>query len=94
MEVTTQRVQKTKNTEMGCTLLMDQDHAVYVLDTAGDRQVAKFTMVGGYGGGSILPADTNVTSAVPFTLPDGDRSIVQLAKFSEDDAPKYSCSTV
>ena len=68
------------------TLLMDDKHNVYGLDPSGSRTVAKYTFVGGFGGGSLVNASLDVASAIPFTLPDGDKSIVQLTKLPDEDS--------
>ena len=76
-------IQQTRAAE--CTLLMDDKHNVYGLDPSGSRTLAKYTFVGGFGGGSLVNASPDVTSAIPFTLPEGDKSIVQLTKLPGED---------
>ena len=72
--------QNIRASELSCSLLMDDKHNVYALDTAGTRTVPKYSFVGGFGGGQLVSANLDVTAAIPFTLPQGDKSIVQLQR--------------
>jgi len=46
------------------------------------------TLVGGFGGGQLAAANAAVKQAIPWSLPKGDRTLVQLQMGTgEDDAP-------
>ena len=95
LKATENIIQEFRSPDMGCTLLMDDKHSVYALDSAGDRTIPKYILAGGYGGGNLMPANTDISTAIPFTLPEGDKSIVQLAKVSADESgPKAITGTL
>ena len=48
--------------------------------------VPKRTIVGAFGGGNVVEHDPGTKDAAPFTLPSGDKSMVQIVHGSEDDA--------
>ena len=44
----------------------------------GDRTIARGTIIGGFGGGTIASRAEEVRGAVPFQLEDGDRTLTAL----------------
>ena len=58
---------------------MDDQHSVYLLSEGGDKTIAKGTIMGGFGGGSIAVENKNGSTAIPFKLSDGDRTLVALS---------------
>ena len=58
---------------------MDEQHSVYLLSEGGDKTIAKGTIVGGFGGGSIAVVSKDARTAIPFKLSDGDRTLVALS---------------
>ena len=60
-------------------MLMDDEHSVYLLAEGGNKTIPKGTIMGGFGGGSIAISskDSNST-AIPFQLRNGDKTLVAL----------------
>ena len=57
---------------------MDEKHSVYLLSEGGDKTIAKGTIMGGFGGGSIVVVSKDASTAIPFKLSDGDKTLVAL----------------
>ena len=75
-----------KSAAKGVMLLLDdRKKTVYVVAKAEDIILSKGTMLGGIGGGHILDSDDTKTKAVPWTLPEGDKTWIQLAKTKGED---------
>ena len=95
LQATATITQNVRANELSCNILMDDKGNIYALDSAGTRTVPKYSYVGGFGGGTLVNANPEVTSAIPFTLPEGDRSIVQLTKMpGEEGANRPTTGTV
>ena len=60
------------------TLIMDEKHSVYLLSEGGDKTIAKGTIMGGFGGGSINVVGKDASTAIPFKPSDGDKTMVAL----------------
>ena len=58
---------------------MDEKHSVYLLSEGGDKTIAKGTIMGGFGGGSIVVVSKDASTAIPFKLSDGDKTMVALS---------------
>jgi hypothetical protein len=68
------------------TLLRDdQKQTVYAVAKNEDIVISKGTNLGGVGGGHILDSDEQKSKVVPWSLPEGDKTWVQLSKKSDDD---------
>ena len=84
------------------TLLRDDSKRVaYLVCKAEDTVLAAGTPLGGVGGGQILDADEQHVKAVPWDLPSGDQTWVQLENKKgdrnaeeESDAPKFISGTL
>ena len=57
---------------------MDEKHSVYLLSEGGDKTIAKGTIMGGFGGGNIVAVSKDASTAIPFKLSDGDKTMVAL----------------
>ena len=57
---------------------MDEKHSVYLLSEGGDKTIAKGTMLGGFGRGNIGAVSKDASTAIPFKLSDGDKTMVAL----------------
>jgi hypothetical protein len=89
----------------GQGVIMFRDHEcknVYFMAAKEDMVLQAGEMVGGIGGGNIIDSDDSKSKAVPWTLPLGDRTWVQLAKDKDkdkdndegDDARKFWSGTL
>ena len=58
---------------------MDENHSVYLLSEGGDTTIAKRTHMGGFGGGSIAVVSKDASTAIPFKLSDGDKTMAALS---------------
>ena len=58
---------------------MDEKHSVYLLSEGGGKTIAKGTIMGGFGGGSIAVVSKDASTAIPFKLSDGDKTMVALS---------------
>ena len=68
------------------TLLRDdQKQTVYAVAKNEDIVISKGTNVGGVGGGQILDSAADMIKVVPWSLPEGDKTWVQLTKKGDED---------
>ena len=58
---------------------------MHVVAKAEDIILSKGTMLGGIGGGHILDSDDTKSKAVSWTLPEGDKTWIQLTKTKGED---------
>ena len=64
--------------DLGIQLLMDDKHAVYLLSEGADKTIAKGTILGAFGSGSIATAAKDSSTAIPFQLTKGDKTLVAM----------------
>lgn len=70
-----------KSAAKGVIMLMDDDKKiVYMMAMKEDVVIKAGEMVGGVGGGHITDRDDALAKAVPWSLPQGDKTWVQLAR--------------
>jgi len=70
---------EAKGAEKGTTLICDHKNTYYLLSRLEDRVILKGTLLGSVGGGSLLPTESGERrSVVPWELPLGDRTLVQM----------------
>ena len=61
---------------------------VWILSKQDDHIVPKATIFGGFGSGSINPRRADRSDCLPWTLPDGDKTCVQLTASEEGEKTK------
>ena len=59
---------------------------VWLLSKLDDHIVPKATVFGGFGSGHMAPRKTDTSDCVPWSLPDGDKTYVQLVAADEVEA--------
>ncbi len=96
LEQEVQVVHKARNSELQIDVLLDSTNKVYFLDAAGDRTLLPGSYVGGFGSGTLVPTDLQLNAVVPFELPHGDKTLVQLSKLpgEPEEAPKFMSGTL
>lgn len=68
------------------TLLKDDTRReVWLIAKNDDHIVAKNTLIGGYGGGQLYPRKQDRTDVVPWRLPKGDKTWIQMGGTDEGD---------
>ena len=65
-----------------------QRHEMWLLAKNDDHIVLKATVVGGFGAGTISNRRADGVACVPWSLPNGDKTYVQLMATGEDDTTK------
>ncbi len=71
--------------DKGLMVLFDEAAStVYFLAQAADMVLTEGFLVGGFGGGHVLPRTTDHPKAVPWSLPSGDKTWVQLARVGDN----------
>ena len=64
----------------------DKRKEVWLLSKTDDHIVPKTTIFGGFGSGHMNPRKTDSSDCVPWTLPDGDKTYVQLVTAEENES--------
>ena len=68
------------------TLIKDtKERSIYVVAKNDHHLLAAGTMLGGFGGGAMVPANPSTLTNLPFGLPQGDRTPVRLELRSMKD---------
>ena len=75
------------------TMLRDDSrHEVWFLSKNDHHIIPKYTIMGAYGSGSLLPRNTSNSDVVPFSLPQGDKDMVQILAGAEEDTKSKPAS--
>lgn len=72
--------QKTTSEVNNVEILRCKDSSVWLLSSQ-DKTLAKHTILGGYGTGQWVP-DSDDSPGVPFSIPEGDKTTIQLDEVS------------
>ena len=69
------------------TMMMDEVRGeIWLLARGDDHIVPNHTILGGYGSGSLAARKEGSTDVVPFSLPLGDKSGIQVCTGTEDES--------
>ena len=64
----------------------DSNHEVWSLAKDDHHIVPKHTILGAFGSGNLSAHDASSSDVVPFKLPNGDKTVVQIVHGSEDES--------
>lgn len=91
-------IKECKVLDKGLRLLCDSKGGYYFLSPSEDYIVDPGTHIGSVGGGCLLPRDAERKVVIPWTLPHGDKTRVQLVKSSDDETQglkdRLNCGTL
>ena len=65
-------------------ILSDDKGSVYAYSKTEDVVIERGAGIGGVGGGALVDRDESKAAAIPWSLPDGDRTWLQLSLRKED----------
>ena len=75
-------------------LLKDEKrNEVWALSKANDHIFVKTTCLGGFGGGNLNPRSHSNDDALPFLLPNGDKTMVHIVMGNDSDTGKATPKT-
>jgi len=97
LKATCNIVSTAKGIDKSLTLLKDDKEAFYIMSSK-DAVLNVGSVIGGIGGGSVLPEDPCAKRCWPWDLPQGDKTWVQVARAAADGAdeakPKVVAGTL